>query len=171
MNVWMHTDEINAIERNLNPSDCVFEWGAGGSTIHFGKQVSQYISVEHDKTWFNLINQEIINRQLKHKIFLFHCPANSKRTIPTKYEQFENYINFFPDGINQNQFDKVLIDGRARQFCATSALQFIKPDGLLFVHDYFDRPRYFMIEEQWELMESIRHTPQTLAIFRPRGKK
>lgn len=49
MNVWMHTDEINAIERNLNPSDCVFEWGAGGSTIHFGKQVSQYISVERPR--------------------------------------------------------------------------------------------------------------------------
>ena len=171
MMVWMHDDEIKAVERNLKPSDWVFEWGAGGSTIHFGRMVNKYVSVEHDEEWHRLVNRNVRNLQLAHKVFVFHCPQNQERTIPTRYEQFEDYINFIPDNYKDIKFDKVFIDGRARQFCAVSALKFIKPDGLLFVHDYFERERYFSIEQGWELVDAVRHTPQTLAIFRPRGAK
>ena len=166
MNIWMHDDEIKAIEGYLKPTDLFFEWGSGGSTIKFGKMVSKYVSVEHDYNWYMKMNNELRNRGLAHKVFLFHVPSNHPRTFPTKYEEFENYINFKYD--DKTKFDKILVDGRGRQFCAESALSFIKEDGLLFVHDYFERNRYLSIEDNYDLISSIRHTPQTLAIFRPK---
>jgi len=171
MNIWMHNKEIQTIEKSLKPTDYMFEWGAGGSTLHFSKKVSKYVSVEHDESWYNLVLRHIRNLGLMSKVMLFHVEPNAPRNIPTKYQEFENYINFIPQNYNEIKFDKVFIDGRARQFCAMSALSFMKPDGLMFIHDYFERERYFSIEQEWELVEAVRDTPQTLAVFRPRGAK
>ena len=171
MIVWMHDKEIAVIEKYLKPTDFMFEWGAGGSTLHFAKQVNKYVSVEHDKDWYNLVLRYVRNLGLMSKVMLFHVEPNAPRTIPTKYEQFHDYINFIPDTYSEIKFDKVFIDGRARQFCAMSALKFIKPNGLMFIHDYFERERYFSIEQRWELVDAVRDTPQTLAVFRPRGAK
>jgi len=46
------------------------------------------------------------------------------------------------NGINIINSDRVLIDGRARSFCAFKALDFIGPRSLVFIDNFYDRPAY-----------------------------
>lgn len=170
MKVWMDSKEISLIEKYLKPSFRMFEWGSGGSTIHFGSKVAEYHSVEHDLNWYKEVNAAIRAKGLQSKIHIYHVPENKPRTIPTQKEQFESYINFFPDGLtDENKFDAVLLDGRARQWCAESALRFLASDGFLFVHDFFDREHYKSIYDLYELYDSVQDTEQTIAVFKPLG--
>ena len=51
--VWMDSSEKAIIEKYLNPNVIMMEWGSGGSTIEFSKQVKEYYSVEHNLEWYN----------------------------------------------------------------------------------------------------------------------
>ena len=53
-----------------------------------------------------------------------------------RYE-FVTYINHVD--LLGKKFDKVLIDGRARQWCAEKVLKYLKDDAVVFLHD-FERP-------------------------------
>lgn len=170
MKIWMHQREIDMIQSYLKPTFRMFEWGSGGSTLQFGAMVKEYHSVEHDRIWYDEVRKAIRLQGLANKIFIHHVPENISRTIPTLKEQFTDYINFFPENLNkQDKFDAVLVDGRARQWCAESALEFLASDGLLFCHDYFEREHYKSIEEHYELIDAVKDTGQTLAVFKPKG--
>lgn len=54
-----------------------------------------------------------------------------------------------------NRFDKVLIDGRARAFCAEYVLKYLHADSLVFIHDYHDRFFYHGTIEKY--YNKVRH--------------
>ena len=54
-----------------------------------------------------------------------------------------------------NRFDKVLIDGRARAFCAEYVLKYLHADSLVFIHDYHDRFFYHGTIEKY--YTKVRH--------------
>ena len=60
------------------------------------------------------------------------------------------------------KFDKVVVDGRCRVFCAFKALDYLKDDGLLFIHDFMNRPWNHTVLEYYEIIESA----DTLAVLR-----
>ena len=72
--VWMHEEEKAVIEKYLNPDVTMMEWGSGGSTIEFSKQVKKYYSVEHNWEWYNKVNNVIklveLNKQFLSQIIL-----------------------------------------------------------------------------------------------------
>ena len=55
----MSDSEIVKSEEYLNNKDKVLEWGAGGSTLYFSNIVSSYVSIEHDKLWYNKLTSQI----------------------------------------------------------------------------------------------------------------
>ena len=55
----MSDSEIVKSEEYLNNKDKVLEWGAGGSTLYFSNIVSSYVSIEHDKLWYNKLTPQI----------------------------------------------------------------------------------------------------------------
>lgn len=52
-------------------------------------------------------------------------------------------------------FDLILIDGRARQFCAKVILSLITPSSRVFVHNFPLRPRYFTVFEDFFSAASV----------------
>ena len=55
----MSDSEIVKSEEYLNDKDKVLEWGAGGSTLYFSNIVSSYVSIEHDKLWYDKLTSQI----------------------------------------------------------------------------------------------------------------
>jgi hypothetical protein len=147
--VWMTNEEINTIRKYLKPTDIMLEWGSGGSTLYFSHFVDYYYSIEHDTEYYNSIEDEIFNRN---NIVLKLVPNNSPRSLPTKKEEFIDYIR----AVNtfNKKFDKVLIDGRARQWCGIEVLPYIDNNSIIFVHDWV-RDRYHTLLEYYYIVEEI----------------
>jgi len=53
-----------------------------------------------------------------------------------RYWQYRDYVNKIND-LGVKIFDKILIDGRARTFCAYKVHEFMNDSGILFIDDFF----------------------------------
>ena len=126
----MHKFEYQFIEKYLNSNDILLEWGAGSSTIYFSGLVQKVISIEHDIDYYNIIKKNIDTFNIKN-IDLYHVPAI---TGNNRKEHLKNYINFPLD--NKINFNKVLIDGRGRKYCAESIINHIDDNVIVFLHDF-----------------------------------
>ena len=63
----------------------------------------------------------------------------------------------------KSELCKILIDGRARAYCALEVYDYLKDDGLLFVHDYIGRKKYHpIIEGRYEKINLV----NSLVIFK-----
>ena len=147
MQPWMSDNDKFTILKYLNQDDVMLEWGAGGSTLCFPQFVKEYYSIEHDKDWYNQILHE---PTIAYNFTIFLCEPNALRTLPTQKHQFEDYINYISK--IDKKFDKILIDGRARQWCAEKALNYLTEDGIVFIHDWI-RERYHTILEWYTVIE------------------
>jgi predicted O-methyltransferase YrrM len=159
---WMSAEEIALIERYLTSKMRVLEWGCGGSTTYFGSLVKEYVSVEHDDAWYKRTRKSHLDVHLIPSACEVHVPANLEAYRPGYYRAFRDYIE---TARAWGRFDAVLIDGRARLFCAIEAIQhLLVPGGYVFFHDFFPRPRYhaFLL---WRDPIAALLTGQTLAVF------
>lgn len=148
-NIWMASKEIDTIEKYLSPTDVMLEWGAGGSTLYFSKFVKGYYSIEHDKEYYNNI---ILSIPRNSNVDIRLVPNNSPRSYLTKREEFQDYILAVADF--GKKFDKVLIDGRARQWCGIEVLNYIDNNSIVFVHDWV-RERYHLLLLYYNIIEKI----------------
>jgi len=147
----MHQHEYKLIEKYLNKNDTLLEFGSGNSTIYFSGLVKNVISIEHDVDWINNIKKIIDAYSIKN-IELIHQPAHSPDPKPCRYEQFKDYIHI-PETRKLN-FTKVLIDGRARKYCAKYLWNIIDENAIVFIHD-FNRSDYQMSLKYYDLIEII----------------
>lgn len=113
---WL-TERANALlAEMLKPEHLGFEWGSGRSTIWFGKRIKHLISIEDSSVWYERVVRMIKEAGL-YNIELKHLTG----------EKYYTAINDFPDG----SFDFILVDGTWRGICAMSAINKVKPGGLL----------------------------------------
>lgn len=157
MQPWLSAKEISKIESYLTPTSIMLEWGSGGSTIRFAPQVLHYFSIEHDLEWY-----EKVRRVLPNNAEIFHVPNSLPRSFPNvKEEEFVDYINF----VNQLDisFDFVLIDGRARFWCAEKVKEHLNPNATVFIHDW-DRPHYHGVTEWYNIVEVV----DKLVVLKPK---
>jgi len=155
---WMSEEEINLIKKHLNPDDVMLEWGSGGSTNYFPQFVKDYYSIEHDKKWFNEIKQ---NLPLNTKYYF--VDLDSQLTAPTQKYQVQTYIDFV-DTLNIDKFDKVLIDGRGRGWCAEKIIPYLKENSIVFIHDYWQRPQYHIIERWFDIIDYVKYGQSIVAL-------
>lgn len=131
----MHYKEYKLIEKYLDKNDILLEWGSGNGTIYFSGLVKKIITIEHDKFYWDRTEIAIKTYNIKN---IDNILIQSKsKLIPNKenrYEVFEEYINYPKN--NNLYFDKVLIDGRGRKYCALSILDMINANNLVFIHDF-----------------------------------
>jgi hypothetical protein len=145
---YMTEPEWIFLKSHLNENDTMLEYGCGYSTLNIAPLVKELWSVEHDKNWFNSVVKltENINN-----VKIFHVPQDKPRSSPTKLEEFQTYVDWIKD--KDIKFNKVLIDGRARQWCAESIIEKLAPYHMVFVHDYSDkRPYYKRIENFYNIV-------------------
>lgn len=145
----MNEHEYKFIEKYLNDDDIFLEWGSGNSTIYFSGIVKKVITIEHDIDWINQIKKVIDGYDINN-IEMHHIPAHTPQPIPCRYAQFKDYIEYVKE--NQFKFTKVLIDGRARKYCAKSIWDYIDEDTIVFIHD-FNRPDYQKTLKYYDLID------------------
>ncbi|MDQ3076900.1 MAG: hypothetical protein M3Q63_02505 [bacterium] len=160
---YMLDSEINLFKHNLKKSDSVLEWGSGNSTLYFSQFVKKYTAIEHQKEWFNKIKKSI-----GRNTSILHVPVSAPYTPITghgwntdfegDYEQFKDYILIF-DTFKEN-FDVILIDGRARIECAKYIIPYIDRRTKIFVHDFeryeLELQKYYCVEKRSDRMALLR---------------
>ena len=171
INPWMSEKEIKKIEEYLSPDHIFFEWGSGGSTIHFSKLVNQYVSIEYDINWFNQINLYIQNEHINNVKYIY-CPPDNDILLPiytdrSEEKDFITYVNIV-NTLPRHQYDIVLIDGRSRVNCANKILNYIHKESIVFIHDFFNIPKYFSVLDNYTLIDSIREG-QSLAVLKKKS--
>lgn len=159
--IQMIRDEIDYMVEVISkmPEDGVFvEWGSGGSTCLWLATLGpnqSLISIEHNRDWFNAVQKAI------HENFGFEIA----RKFTYIFEKEEPGYNHGYGGIEEeNPFglwkymlpteavlegDVFFIDGLARgPIVSLLLLKRLKPDSLIFVHDYAPRTSaYYWISQ------------------------
>lgn len=159
--IYMSREQIYTIKKYLKKHDIMLEWGSGGSTTYFSLFVKRYISIEHNKEWYNLVKNHVSK-----KVEFHYIKCNLPPTIPSKRCEFKDYIEKV-NNLNIKQYDKVLIDGRARCFCAIEILPYLKKNSIVFVHDFYNRSRYKPILKYYDVIEEIK-TNKGLVVLKPK---
>ncbi len=144
---------IPILEKYLHQIDgsLFYEWGPGKSTHIILKNIksdANLISVEHQEKYFEKIKSEI--QDDRWKLFL---ESATKRA--------SNYA--FNIMLQPNQ-DLIFVDGRRRVECCFAAMQKIKSNGVIILHDS-NRVQYLKILSPY--IDIIENNKNTL-VFRPK---
>lgn len=171
MKPWMSQIEIDTITKYLSKDGVMLEYGCGGSTLHFCDFVKKYYSVEHNTEWYNKMS-----KLAKPNTKIFHVlnyPNLEEKQVTAKNwdeldhssrsREFAEYIKF-PATLNE-VFDAVLVDGRARPECAKFIYDYVKDDGVVFMHDYWMRKHYHVVEGKYKVIDAVKDG-QSLVVFK-----
>jgi len=143
---WITYPAIEFIRKRVQPKMSVFEYGSGGSTAWWASLVSQVVSVEHDREWFQkLITKKPANVELI-QIDLIYGGEYSKKIAYYK-----------------NRFDIVVVDGRDRVNCIRNCLGALTESGVVIL-DNSDRSQYaeavaYLFEHGFRKLEFIGFCP------------
>ena len=179
-------DAVASLENLADHSSRVFEYGCGGATLFFADRVSELVSVEHDPEWLKCVKDEMERRA--HACWVPHLVSPSPAAVPAMhlaidpdaYVSAEVQFSGFSfrdyaatiEAYQDNSFDLVLINGRARPSCFKHALHKVKFGGTIILNNA-ERPQYayidlvaralgFEIEEFWGPAPYERHFPRLL---------
>ncbi len=152
---WITFEALDYLDRWLQPTHRVFEYGGGGSTLFFCKRAGFVATVEHDGQWFDILTQKVKDKNIRNWEGFFRpgepvtdgspprpSDPNAFRSGGKGFEnqQFEKYAQAITHYAPAS-FDLILVDGRARPSCIREALPYLKPGGLLVI-DNADRAYY-----------------------------
>ena len=109
---------IAFLERRLNKTLSVFEYGSGYSTLFYARRVRNVISVEYDQAWIASIGPRL--------------PPNAS-------------VLFVPDDVDGDycraiarsgdSFDVVVVDGKDRENCVKQSMQALSSRGVIVLDD------------------------------------
>jgi precorrin-6B methylase 2 len=135
------------LDKILQPSMVVYEFGSGVSTIYLSTKVKTIISIEHEKEWFDLTKNELKKKGISNYEYRLIEPeklneensfriknvyrSNLAKFSNSHFKKYIESINAYPD----KYFDLIFIDGRARIGCILQSLEKIKPGGFLVLDD------------------------------------
>ena len=157
----------------------VFEYGSGSSTLYFSRRAAWIFSIEHDRDWFDHIQQILNEQAIKNADCRLIEPKTLIENQETGYlsssssdknKSFESYvksIDAFPDGY----FDIIMVDGRSRTGCITHAKTKIKQGGYIVVDNserayYFDGNDFLLNEKEWKMFHFIGPVPYSFDFSR-----
>lgn len=110
---WYTYPAIEYLSQLDHGDSCVFEFGAGNSTLFWGRRARRVVSVENDPEW----TRDVAGRVAR---------------APIELRLVEN-LDDYPAAIRtaDGPFDVIVVDGRRRYSCAREALAHLRPGGLL----------------------------------------
>jgi SAM-dependent methyltransferase len=117
---WLTPQAVQFLELWLRPTDRVFEWGSGRSTLWIAHRVRAISSVEDDPVWFQWGRAQASRQALRNIDLKF-------RVDPKAYAAAIQEL--------AEDFDLIVVDGQEREKCALAAISRLKPGGILLVDD------------------------------------
>ena len=138
---WVTLEAARILARRVRSSSRIFEYGAGGSTAFFGRRAAQVVSVEHDRAWYTLVEQAVVElpavevvlaepRSVRHP----EEEGFSSTSPEFKGQTFIDYVTVV-DRFPAHSFDVLLVDGRARPSCFFRAEPKVRVGGLVILDD------------------------------------
>jgi hypothetical protein len=173
---WMTFEAIRYLDNFVTQDSRVFEWGMGGSTLFFLDRTRHVVSVDHDPVWFERLKMMLAGHS--HWAGYQHSPKSLASSDPSivnlptdptncnlygssnpdfRYHTFENYVRAI-DRYDDESFDVIVVDGRARPACTKHAIPKLREGGVI-VLDNAERPQYHRIHEllsdskQWQRID------------------
>src|SRR3954447_6175598 len=70
---WFSYAAIDFLENFLQPHMTVCEYGSGGSTLFFSRRVKSVVSIEDNRTWFDLVSRRVKEKGIQN-VSLKLCP-------------------------------------------------------------------------------------------------
>jgi hypothetical protein len=163
---WIPVKAKLWLDKILKPDMIIYEYGSGISTLYFSIKVKQIISVEHNKSWYNNINDEILKKKIdnceyyliepeyndaeKSKFISINYRSGLKEYSKSTFNKYVESIDKYPD----KYFDLVFIDGRARLGCIIHSINKIKLGGYL-VLDNSDEIKYNLTQKILKKYEKL----------------
>jgi predicted O-methyltransferase YrrM len=106
------------LERRLNKTLSVFEYGSGYSTLFFARHARDVVSVEYDEAWYSSIGPRL--------------PSNASLLfVPNDVDG--DYCRAIAR--SGDRFDVVVVDGRDRVNCVKQSMQALSSRGVIVLDD------------------------------------
>jgi len=157
---WITLPAIDMLKQELHARDKVFEYGGGGSTLFWADRVAEVVTVEHDKAWFQRL-EEVMKEshgaqwtgkyvpagqgdlvQVPDAADPTHFASQDEASKGMNFKAYVSEIDQYPDGY----FNVVMVDGRARASCFHHAVPKLTHGGLLIL-DNAERPHYLRMNK------------------------
>ena len=141
--------ELGAVLSFLTRDTVYFETGSGCSSIIAKYYAKKSYAVEGCKVWYekgieNGLKDNLIFKDLK--------PDNSDWSYPGRTSTLEDWKNYFQAYDKSYKADVILIDGRFKIATAMDIYDKIDDDTIVFIHEYPDRPSYFVLENYYQFV-------------------
>lgn len=149
MNPLISKKCYNLITGYLNKDMTLLEIGSGGSTINFCKLVKKMYSVESNDYWYDIVNKNIEKLSIDNVNYKFIKSNELDKNVGGiywTYKMYEDYINYV--STLNTKFDIIFIDGMARQYCYLSCFNYIKEDGYVIIHDFYNNSN---MQRMWNM--------------------
>jgi len=164
----MTNDEILYLVNFITINTVMLEIGGGNSTIFLSKIVRKLTTIEHNLEWSKIIKDKLKNIDTNWELHVIEPNFKQSHVFqPAQKGQFDNYVKFISK-LPDNEFDVILIDGRDRVRCSIECIPKLKKDGILLIHDFWNRKRYHTLleENKLELIDRTNPKTNTLAAFK-----
>lgn len=162
---WINFKAKEYLDSILNSEMIVFEYGSGSSTLYFSRRVKKIFSLENEKKWYDSLNRYIDNLNINNIEYRLIEEVNSETDsiYMSSNKNFEEYVKFI-DSFPDNNFDIIVVDGRARKACIKHAISKLKKNGYLLVDNserkgYFDGNENLFDTSTWNLVDFVGPTP------------
>jgi hypothetical protein len=124
-----------------------FETGSGCSSIMAKYYTKKSYAIEGCRFWY----EKGIKNGLKENL-IFHDlkPDNPNWSYPGKDSTLDDWKKYFQAYDSSYNADVILIDGRFKVATAMDIFDKIKDDTIVLIHEYQERPIYFIIENYYQ---------------------
>ena len=129
---WYTYAAMDWLMPRVRPSDTVFEFGAGYSTVWYSQHVKEVVAVEHNRKWLD----EVKTMVGSNVTILFRTTSGTDATVEGKSPYHDALCGYPPQS-----FDIIVIDGMERVQCAYAAPSRLR-DGGIILFDNSDRIAY-----------------------------
>lgn len=167
---WLSPAATIFLKRHLTKDMSVAEFGSGFSTLFLVAKVKHLVSVEHNEMWHKLVSDKLKKMNVSNIDYKF-IPQEELKNQDTPlflkafdiderdYDHRKDYVNYFSalDQYQDESFDVIIVDGRARPECVFSSFSKLKKGGLM-VLDNSERERYKIVFEKLAHLESVTTT-------------
>lgn len=120
---WYTYPAINHLKKTIKPTDTIFEFGSGSSTIFYAHLAKKVTSIETNPKWLNIVSKTLNSKNLKN----FHINLMEDGISSNEYQIFPNR--------SKEKFDIIIIDSIKRYQCAINSLNYLKAAGIIILDD------------------------------------
>lgn len=145
--IHLSKDEIIAFLSFLTKDTVYFETGSGCSSLIAKYYTKKSYAVEGCKQWY----EEGVKNGLKNNLIFRDLKVdNPSWSYPGNKSSIDDWKKYFQAYDKRYNADVILIDGRFKIATAMDLFDKIRDDTIVFIHEYQDRPSYFILENYYQ---------------------